>query len=86
MRYLSVPILLGCNTLPDEANQTAANHVVFIENVLIVYGKGHQNNEFVVGDNTNSNPAIAYALGKRCYSHTLDLEVKKVLVAHEVLR
>jgi hypothetical protein len=81
-------ILLGINELDDPTNQNAANHVDYIKKLLEKVGKDSKCIDFLVGDNTNLNPAIARNLGVPfigCYSHKLNLAVKAYQDGYSVI-
>lgn len=80
-------VLLGMQKLPDETNQNAANHALFIEELLREYSKDAQNLSFMVSDNTNTNPRIARDLSIKfigCASHRFNLAVERYLNYAEV--
>ncbi len=72
-------VLLAAAPLLEPSIQTAEEHVVFIRSTLACYQKTTDSILFLIGDNTNLNPAIADMfrvphLG--CASHRLNLGVK----------
>ena len=63
-------------------------HTTFIEFTLAVFGKSKDAVSFIVGDNENMNKSIAKKIGVPligCYSHRLNLAVRKYLEPHEPL-
>ncbi len=79
-------LMLALSPLEDETNFTAQNHVNFIIDTLNWYNKTLNNVCCLIGDNTNTNPAIANIIGiplVGCASHKLNLYVKKVYYESE---
>lgn len=81
--------LLYFSPLIDETRLTAASMADTIETVLEDYGLPHEKFVFLVGDNTNVNPALAkelnvYFIG--CHSHTLNLAIQKKLFANDSVK
>lgn len=73
--------LLSISPLIDETSLNALEHVTFVENVLNVYGKTLANVCALIGDNCNTNKAVASLSGIPligCHSHLLNLAVKRI--------
>lgn len=84
----SMNILLAMQPLLTPDCQNAVAHADFIVSTLGCYNKSPQNLLFLVGDNTNTNPAIARILSVTligCGSHRLNLGVKRLLLLRETL-
>ena len=85
---LSRNVLIAMQPLLTPDCQNASAHSDFITSTLGCYNKSPQNILFLVGDNTNTNPAIARMLGVTligCGSHRLNLGVKRLLSLREGL-
>ncbi|OWZ19062.1 hypothetical protein PHMEG_0006747 [Phytophthora megakarya] len=83
---LRVP-LLGLSPLVD-GTQTADAYVELFKNILDVYDKTRHMVGFLVGDNCNTNQAIANKMGVPlvgCASHRFNLAVNKFLAPYEDL-
>ena len=75
-------VMLAMDTLLDETNQNAANHVEFLVDVLQSYNKSLENVLFICGDNCNTNKNIADRLHVPligCRSHIFNLAVNHFL-------
>ena len=74
--------------LVDEASMNALEHTTFIEFTLAVFGKSKDAVSFIVGDNEKLNKSFAKMIGVPligCYSHRLNLAVRKYLEPNEPL-
>jgi hypothetical protein len=72
--------LLAVSPMGDETSLGAKAVVDFIEDTLLVYGKGLCNIAFLISDNTALNPKVALDLGVPfigCMSHRLNLAVNR---------
>lgn len=81
-------VLLAFSPLRDESDYSAASHAAFILDQLAGYKKTIQNVVCLVGDNCNTNIAVAEQLGVPlvgCASHRFNLEVQEFLGKHERL-
>ena len=71
---------------PDE-DPNANTHLSAIKAVLALFGKESKHCVFLVGGNSNANKKLATLMFVplvRCASHRLKLEVKGIMVVHEV--
>jgi hypothetical protein len=78
--FLGKSVLLGFQPLLDETNQNTENHCDFIRYTLAMYRKDVSNVLFLVGDNMNTNTAIADQLCVPlvgCAAHRLNLACKQ---------
>ncbi len=81
-------LLLSCKTLPDLTTRDRFNHLDFFQETLAKYGKSKDNLNFLVGDNTALNPAIAREIHVPfigCYSHRLNLAMNLIFKDHSIL-
>jgi hypothetical protein len=72
-------VMLSISPLFDETNSTAANQASWVHDKLEEYGKAIGNVLYLVGDNENTNPALANILGVPfvgCDSHRLNLALE----------
>jgi len=79
-------VLLCLAPLLDETVFTADEHIVFIESTLAIYRKQMSDVSYMSGDNCEVNRSIARKTGIPligCYSHRLNLAVKKFLKDYE---
>jgi hypothetical protein len=80
--------MLAAQPLLDPTDHSAESHVDYIISTLECYKKSPDSILFLIGDNTNLNPAIADILNVRhmgCASHRLNLGVKSLLVGSSML-
>ncbi len=72
----------------EEINQNADNRVEFLKFTLEIYGKGVEDVVALIGDNCNSNKAVATNLRCQfigCSSHRLNLAVKAIIADEQYI-
>jgi hypothetical protein len=85
----SGPQLLSFSPLNDETTLTAASMADSIDWIIGYYELDYAKCIFLVGDNTEVNPALARRLKLNfigCHSHTLNLAVKKKMLQNSEIK